>query len=84
MKFRPKRVLISGKVYRRVLFRIQNTYENGQPEEVTMLPDKQMVEINNVAEHNQFFIGYVLEHVYNGPQQEAILNQRYTITEVEQ
>lgn len=84
MSKRPKRVLIAGRVYRRVLFRIQATYENGQPEEVTMLPDKQMVEINSPDEHSQFFVAYVREHVYNGPEQEAILNQRYTITEIEQ
>ena len=58
----PSRIrLPSGESLVCVVARIQTRYENGMPEDVTLIPDDMTVELSDDKKNNQFMMVYVRE-----------------------
>lgn len=52
----PEWITIKGVHYKLTVFKIHNHYENGDPEDCTLIPDEQIVEITG---GEKFMIVYV-------------------------
>lgn len=58
----PRYATINGRRYVSVAVKVQSRYEDGTPEDLTLIPDNQMVELVGGEE---FLLVYVLESVVN-------------------
>lgn len=50
-----------SKVYKRVLFRVESFYKNGQPAQLTYIREEDQVELSTNIGQNHFILGYMEE-----------------------
>lgn len=59
-------ILENGEILKVSLFRIESRYEDGTPENLTLIKENMTVELSNDPEKNYFLIAYVNEKMLKG------------------
>lgn len=57
----PGRLVIDGVHYLATVMRVQHRYEDGTPEDVTIIKDEMTIELSTDPTNNEFIIVYVKE-----------------------
>ena len=63
----PRRVRIGGEWYVLSVFRVQERYEDGTPEDMTLIKEDGVAELSTDPSKNQFITGFIREEEYGNP-----------------
>lgn len=66
MAKRPDRKFIGDRQYKLTVFRIESEYEDGTPENLTLIKDSIVCELSDDPEKNKFMLVYVAENMLKG------------------